>query len=206
MGGVLTDGTSKGERTKERILDAAEKLFARDGFKATTLREVARQCRINVQGIYFYFDSKRQLYEATMERALLPIKAALDEALAKRPGEETINLTGLMIDIFSEKPHIVFFLHHAITSDDGVSARIANRWLNIFLVQGLKILKQNPNITQKRRLAIELLALYNITTGYFLSEKIFSAYQLGSIMDKRNLGVLKALLDDMSSYLFQPKT
>jgi AcrR family transcriptional regulator len=48
----------KKEEVREAILRAAERLFRRDGYQATTLARVAREAGISPATVYVYFDSK----------------------------------------------------------------------------------------------------------------------------------------------------
>jgi AcrR family transcriptional regulator len=50
------------------ILDAAERLFARQGFKATTIQQIAREAKANGALIYYYFGDKEGLYHSVLER------------------------------------------------------------------------------------------------------------------------------------------
>lgn len=54
--------------TGERILDAAEELFARDGFAAVTVRQIMRKAEADVSLAYYHFKSKRDLFDAVMLR------------------------------------------------------------------------------------------------------------------------------------------
>ena len=82
-------GASRGvvpqPRTPERILAAAERLFAERGYDATSLGEIADRVGIRPQAIYNHFESKWQLYEAVLERLLDPFLRFLDGALATPP-------------------------------------------------------------------------------------------------------------------------
>jgi len=57
----------KGEITAERILDAAEALFAEHGYAGTTLRDVAERVGIRIPSLYNHFESKDALYAAVLE-------------------------------------------------------------------------------------------------------------------------------------------
>lgn len=48
--------------TKERILSAAEELFAEKGYDAVTIREITSKARCNLSLVYYYFGSKKKLY------------------------------------------------------------------------------------------------------------------------------------------------
>lgn len=63
-------GRTKGQThpTGERILDAAEELFARDGFAAVTVRQIMRKAEADVSLAYYHFNSKRDLFDAVMLR------------------------------------------------------------------------------------------------------------------------------------------
>ena len=52
---------------KQGILDAAIGLFARKGFSATGVREIAQQAKVNVAMISYYFGSKRGILEAALD-------------------------------------------------------------------------------------------------------------------------------------------
>jgi AcrR family transcriptional regulator len=58
--------------TPERLLDAAEELFAREGFRATTLRAVTARAGVNLAAANYHFGSKRELLAAVFERRMLP--------------------------------------------------------------------------------------------------------------------------------------
>ncbi len=54
--------------TKERLLQAAQKLFAQKGFHATSTREITRQANTNVASLYFHWRTKENLYLAVYRR------------------------------------------------------------------------------------------------------------------------------------------
>ena len=58
----------KSHPTKERILDAAEELFAADGFAAVTVRQITHKANADVSLAYYHFKSKRDLFDAVMLR------------------------------------------------------------------------------------------------------------------------------------------
>jgi AcrR family transcriptional regulator len=59
--------------TKERILDAAERLFARNGYHATSLREITAAAEVNLAAVNYHFGSKEALLEAVIVRRLTPL-------------------------------------------------------------------------------------------------------------------------------------
>jgi len=59
--------------TKTRILNAAEQLFARDGFHNTSMRAITGEAGVNLAAVNYHFGSKEALLQAVFERRLLPL-------------------------------------------------------------------------------------------------------------------------------------
>ena len=69
----------KSDRTREAILSAARQLFAKQGYEATTVREVAERARIDPAMVMRYFGSKDGLFaEAASVELALPASAQID--------------------------------------------------------------------------------------------------------------------------------
>lgn len=59
--------------TEDRILDAAERLFARQGIGATSLRAITAEAGVNTAAIHYHFGSKPALLEAVLARRIAPL-------------------------------------------------------------------------------------------------------------------------------------
>jgi AcrR family transcriptional regulator len=57
-----------GRPAKERILDAAEQLFARRGFYGVSLRDITQAAGVDVALVSYHFGGKRELFTAVFER------------------------------------------------------------------------------------------------------------------------------------------
>ena len=58
--------TSKGERSRKLIEDAAYELFLEQGFHATSMRQIARKSGLAVGGIYNHFSSKEDIFKSIL--------------------------------------------------------------------------------------------------------------------------------------------
>jgi len=58
--------------TKERILDTAERLFAKQGYAATSLRSIIAEAGVNLAAVHYHFHSKEALLEALILRRSVP--------------------------------------------------------------------------------------------------------------------------------------
>lgn len=59
--------------TKTRILDVAEVLFAKKGFRQTSISQLARHAKVNLAAVNYHFGSKEGLMDNLLERRLFPI-------------------------------------------------------------------------------------------------------------------------------------
>jgi len=59
--------------TKVRILDTAEKLFADNGFAATSLRQITADAAVNLAAVHYHFGSKDDLIRAVFARRIGPL-------------------------------------------------------------------------------------------------------------------------------------
>src|SRR5271166_1991773 len=59
--------------TKDRILDAAERLFARDGIEATSLRTITAEAGANLAAVNYHFQSKDALVKSVVARRVCPV-------------------------------------------------------------------------------------------------------------------------------------
>ncbi len=74
--------------TREALLDAAETLFAERGYAAVGIREISAEAQANIASISYHFGSKRDLYLATVRRAMEQSGDSwgeLEQAPASRP-------------------------------------------------------------------------------------------------------------------------
>ncbi len=67
--------------TKERILDAAELLFAEQGFAGTSLRAITTAAGANLAAVNYHFGSKESLIDAVFSRRIEPINRERHEWL-----------------------------------------------------------------------------------------------------------------------------
>jgi len=77
--------------TKDRILGAAEELFAQYGFSGTSLRQVTSHADVNIAAVNYHFGSKENLVNEVFRRRMDEMTAArlaqLEQARSARPGD-----------------------------------------------------------------------------------------------------------------------
>ncbi|ETH03973.1 transposase, IS481 family [Bordetella pertussis 2356847] len=66
---------------RQLILEAAERVFARDGLENTTIRAIAKEADCTTGAIYPWFDGKEAIYGAVLEASLQRLRQSLADAL-----------------------------------------------------------------------------------------------------------------------------
>lgn len=67
------------QETRNRILDAAEIVFQRNGVSRTTLADIASEASVTRGAIYWHFEHKFDLYDAMIQRIVEPLDRKLEE-------------------------------------------------------------------------------------------------------------------------------
>jgi len=76
--------------TKQRILEAAETLFARHGFAGASLRQVTSAANVNLAAVNYHFGSKDKLIEEVFRRRLDELNRRRLQALGELEAEATL--------------------------------------------------------------------------------------------------------------------
>ncbi|AXR06506.1 TetR/AcrR family transcriptional regulator [Salinimonas sediminis] len=73
------------QTTKIRIVDAAEALFAEQGFTQTSMRNITARAGVNLASVNYHFGSKKNLIQAVLKRYFDVLMPELDKAFATLP-------------------------------------------------------------------------------------------------------------------------
>lgn len=65
--------------TQQKILDAAQNLFAETGFNGTSLRQITSLAEVNLASVNYHFGSKKELIQAVLQRYLSVLMPRLDQ-------------------------------------------------------------------------------------------------------------------------------
>lgn len=102
--GTLVPG--KGERTRRRLLDIAVRRFAADGFRRTSVSDIAREAGLTPAAAYAYFAGKEGLFQAAVDAdaAALIDAARLAAAGGASAGEQLFLFVAELRDRVDEYP------------------------------------------------------------------------------------------------------
>ncbi len=92
--GIVNDmarATQQKQNTRDRILDAAEELFAQRGYEGVSVRQIMSQAGADVSLAYYHFKSKRDLFDQVMLRRVETLNElrldALDAVERRHPDD-----------------------------------------------------------------------------------------------------------------------
>ena len=72
---------SRDTATRARLLGAAMRLFAREGFRHVTVRDIAKEANANVASVNYHFGDKLKLYLNVVQNAIDEVRADIEETM-----------------------------------------------------------------------------------------------------------------------------
>jgi len=75
---------AQAERTRQQILETAQRLFNEHGYDATSLQMIADEMGLTKAAVYYHFRAKSDILRAAMQPGIQRLEALLDDAAALR--------------------------------------------------------------------------------------------------------------------------
>ncbi len=89
--------------TKRAILDAAERLFAEQGFRAASLRTLTSEANVNLGAVNYHFSTKDELVVAVLRRRIQPLndqRLALLDRFENESGDNAVAVEKILEALF----------------------------------------------------------------------------------------------------------
>lgn len=78
---AIDNGANKKDLNRETILQIAQEIFSKYGYKKTTLDDIANAVRKGKSSLYYYFNSKEDLFQAVIGKEVDILKQALEKVV-----------------------------------------------------------------------------------------------------------------------------
>ncbi|MBK7871811.1 MAG: TetR/AcrR family transcriptional regulator [Saprospiraceae bacterium] len=105
--------------TEEKILEAARRVFLRDGYHGARMEAIAKEAKVNKALLHYYFRSKEKLFDSIFQQikgGLLPKVAEIFKA--DLPLFDKIRLfVESYIDLLLESPYVPLFMMNEVNKD-----------------------------------------------------------------------------------------
>jgi len=115
---------AKGEDRKQRILDVAQRLLTRNGWRNTTLAQIAGEAGVTPAGLLHHFESKEQLLHAVLDA-----RDADDDSHADRTGDLLVEIARVA-ERFTRAPDMVGTFTVLLIENIDPDAPLHNRMLS----------------------------------------------------------------------------
>jgi TetR/AcrR family transcriptional regulator len=160
--------TAQAPSTSDRILDAAEDIFAEKGYSATSLGDVADRVGIRSPSLYNHFKNKEALYAAVLERLLADFSAPLVE-LDSGPvtNERVFQWLETIVRQHHANPNLARLLQHAALSGGPHTNELIDRLFRPMFEPGAKI--EGADITLFENTGLQpwaVMAFNNLVMSY----------------------------------------
>jgi AcrR family transcriptional regulator len=191
---------ARSRSTVEKLLDAAEERFARNGYEATSLGDIAADVRIRAPSVYKHFASKRDLYEAVLKRLLDPYVALLGELLtaAETPEHAGRNVQAVF-DHYANTPNLARLVQYAALSGGEELELLVKRWYAPLFARAGTLSAKAPRLGKKQqRDVFAIVTLFHaMLSGYVtlapLHARLTGEDPLGRAARARHAALLRAV-------------
>jgi AcrR family transcriptional regulator len=139
---------------RERVLEAALRLFAQHGVSGTSLHMIADELGVTKAAVYFQFHTKEEIVFAVLQPALEQMATLVEAAQAQpsRAAQLDLTLTGL-VDLVIDQRRITGVLH----ADPAAADAYASNATYAELTARLCRLLTGPNPTPAERVAVSMV-------------------------------------------------
>lgn len=126
--------TEKGAQTRAEILQVAVDRFGRDGFRATSVADIAREAGVSGTLAYAYFDNKKALFLAALDHDVADLIRSGVSSILETPGDDAWRTTLILTLIRALDDHP---LAHRILA--GQEQDVADRVVEIPAMEELRL-------------------------------------------------------------------
>lgn len=107
--------TARGQRTRNKLLEAAEKAFGENGFHSTSIGDITRRASVALGTFYVYFDSKDEIFRALVAHMGHQVRAWVAERASDAKTRLDAEFKGLVayIEFTREHPNLYRIIEEA---------------------------------------------------------------------------------------------
>jgi AcrR family transcriptional regulator len=177
--------------TRDLLLDAAETLFASQGYRATTISQVAVQVGVKGPALYKHFTNKRALFEEVLERLFVPFSTLLTDETSQGGSQLAIMQQHLA------NPNASRIAAHATLSGGEDLELLVERWYRPFFNNTRALLDAGtPGMTP-----VSVMAFHSMLLGYLTLAPLHQAIFTTDPLTHEALAELIRLQAHLANYV-----
>lgn len=129
--------------TKQKILQAAEKVFHKNGFKGTRTTQIAEEAGISRTMLHYYFRTKESLFQEILESTLNTVFFHMKRLIGEQVDLDTLvgGIIEVVSDLFEDKPGLPSFIVNIFNESDELAYFLAHSQQDTIPFQLDEILK-----------------------------------------------------------------
>jgi AcrR family transcriptional regulator len=196
--------TPKGERTRERILDTAERLFAEKGYEGATLRDVAAAAGLRTPSLYNHFAGKASLYAAVLERGIAPVLEALSEHVRAAPTRaDSDRFIARVFGLLARRPELPRLIQQETLRGGGRLSPILSGWFKPTFAKAEEVLRASPGARRwsDDQIPLLVIALYHVAIGFFTFAPLYEALDREDLLSREGLARQTRFFGDLVAAL-----
>ena len=134
----------RSDDTRERIIDAAQAIFARDGYAGAKMQEIADRVGIQRPSLFHHFKNKEALFVAAHEQVFARIERLFRESLV--PGGDPFvqldRLSRAVLAVTAEEPDLARMLVRTAADRHPSAVAIVRSYLQPLVSLGVEFIRQ----------------------------------------------------------------
>lgn len=141
----------KDNTTEERILEAAKKIFLRDGLQGARMQDIADLATINRSMLHYYFRDKELLSQTVMKGVISKFVVAFKENLNSELSfeEKVDNYIDAEINLAFDNPDLLIFALHEASKDPEFFKKIIESKMSVVFRKQMKEAYEKGEIVTK---------------------------------------------------------
>ncbi|RMG61087.1 MAG: TetR/AcrR family transcriptional regulator [Deltaproteobacteria bacterium] len=189
------------EEVRQRILVAAEELFAEKGFTGTTIREISERAGVNSAMIYYYFKDKKGLYRSVVDFSANETYRMLLKAFKGRrdPAEQLKEFCREYARAHYLNRDIVKIIHREMLTNGEDPEGFARIYFKKSLDTVKEILQRGIETGRFREVDVDLAAatLFGLILFIFLTEPVIASMKNSESLDEATVVSITESLTDI---------
>jgi AcrR family transcriptional regulator len=185
--------------TRRALLEAARQRFARNGYSATTVRDIADDAGVNVALINRYFESKEGLFEACLAVVVDELGRSAGEVseLSQLPGTIAQRVAGVGPDGHPNQAVMMLLLR---SSGEERTERMRLGVLRQFTERVASVAGWHPDEPDDDRLMLRAQLLFAVSLGITVLRSSSGLDPLASATEEDLAGPLREIVDALFSH------
>jgi AcrR family transcriptional regulator len=186
MSDKTKDAPTKGETTRLAIEDAAMELFIKNGYHATSMRQIAEHAGLALGGIYNHFASKEEIFEGIVVdkhpyKKVLPL---ILDAQGETTEDFLRNAMKIIVDELRREPYYLkLMMIEFVEFNGGHGAAMLKEIVPTVLPVFEQVIKMRKDLRVTNP-AVLMRSFLGLVVSYFITEMVIANSIVSKLMPK----------------------